>query len=535
MRTSSIFALASLASVAGACALVRPVKVSPPPAQPAFLTAPAAAPAAPTDAAPAAPSSSPSPGTTAPADPTPGPTTAPSPGPTPTPTTAPVPTTQAAAAPLAANERATSGDVWWSAFADPALDRTIQEALRNNYFLRDVRTLIRENALDPTAPQGFWWPLQVGIPVSAPAGIQRVELGSAPLPGGEPSQLTYSSLNVGIVASYQLDVWGNLDARRQASKEFSEQQRQSSEIAAQNLAEQVAQLWFDILVTRALKELAEGEVAYSQELFELVKARFDSHLVTRLTVLQQEQQLLSLQAQVPLIAAQLALLNSQLKGVLGRTPDPLDDLVPVGNQLPDLPPAPALGTPADLSLNTPEMRFARLRVTEIEHRVNQNLSSWLPTLELVGSAGMVAFGFDNPIRESFVGLRMTWPIFDGGRRIAEGKQLELTLKRRKWQHELALKTAIGRVQDALLQEQARAQSLRSLRGQIELGRRVLEEARRHFEQGRSDYLSVLGALSSLASLEREGLRAQRLLLTHRAQLYRALGGTWSFEVTNLSN
>jgi outer membrane protein TolC len=236
---------------------------------------------------------------------------------------------------------------------------------------------------------------------------------------------------------------------------------------------------------------------------------------------------------VPLVVARIALLNSQLTALLGRTPNPHDDLVPADRRLPDLPPAPPLGTPGELTESTPEMRFARLRVTEIENRVNQNLSSWFPTIEVLGSAGVVSFGFSNTFRESFAGVRLTWPLFDGGKRISEARQLELTLERRKWQYDLALKTAIGRVQDALLQEKNQAESLRSLRAQVELGRRLLEEAQRIFEQGQSDYLPVLAALANLASLERDSLRARRLLLSYRVQLYRALGGTWSYAVTKL--
>ena len=85
----------------------------------------------------------------------------------------------------------------------------------------------------------------------------------------------------------------------------------------------------------------------------------------------------------------------------------------------------------------------------------------------------------------------------------------------------------------MLQEKYQAESLRNLRGQIELGRRVLDEARRLFEQGQSDYLPVLNALASLAGLERSGLQAQRQLLSYRVQLYRALGGTWSYDVTRV--
>jgi multidrug efflux system outer membrane protein len=496
-------ALLAAVALVGGCALVRPVK------PPALVAPPSFFASAEVVATQTEGSSAPAPGPVAPG----------------------------AAASPGTPERATNHEVWWSAFADPALDSAIQEALRNNYFLRDVRTLIRENALDPATPQGWWWPLQVGIPAGTPAGLQHVTLGSAPVDAANPAiQLKYPQANVGLTASYQVDLFGNLDTRRRIGHDLTEQQRQSTEIAAQNLAEQVSQLWFDILVERALRELTADEIARNQELFELVKARFEQHLASRLAVLQQEQQLLSIQSQLPLITARIALLNSQLTALLGRTPSPRDELVPAARRLPDLPPEPGLGTPAGLTETTAEMRFARLRVTEIEHRVNQNLSSWLPTVEIVGSAGVISF-FDQSswIRESFAGVRMSWPIFDGGRRLNESKQLDLTLKRRKWQYELALKAAIGRVQDALLQEKSQAESLRSLRAQVELGGRLLEEARKTFEQGRSDYLPVLAALGNLAALERDGLRAQRLLLSHRVQLYRALGGIWSYDVTELPN
>ena len=488
-------AIAVLAISAAACAAVRPVELKPPRPPAGFVvdgTAPASN----------APGTLGPPGTTGPA---------------------------------------TRSAVWWNAFADAALDGTIQEALRNNYFIRDVRTLIYENMLDATTPRGLLWPLQIGILPTNPAGVQHVVSGAAPFKGTDgtvspPSQQSYNSANIDLSASYQLDVWGNLDAQRRVADDLVEQQRQNTEMASQNLAEQVTQLWFDILVQRALKELTEGEVKYNQELLSLVKARFEQHLSSRLVVLQQEQQLLNIQAQVPLITTRIALLNSQLTGLLGRLPSPIDQLVPADHRLPDLPPEPPLGTPGDLLENTAEMRFAKLRVTEIENRINQNLSSWLPTIELVASTGIITFGSSaETFRESLAGVRLTWPIFDGGRRMVDAKQLELTLKRRKWQYDLTIKAAVGRVQDALLQEKYQTDSLRSLRAQIELGRRLLDEARRLFEQGQSDYLSVLNALAGLASLERSGLQAQRQLLSYRIQLYRALGGTWSYDVTTVTN
>ena len=39
--------------------------------------------------------------------------------------------------------------------------------------------------------------------------------------------------------------------------------------------------------------------------------------------------------------------------------------------------------------------------------------------------------------------------------------------------------------------------------------------------------------TDIAVLERAGLQAQRLLLNDRVELYRSLGGTWSYDVTLL--
>jgi outer membrane protein TolC len=273
--------------------------------------------------------------------------------------------------------------------------------------------------------------LQIGIPTATPAGVQRVVSGSPPIGGAEASQLRYGSANIGVTASYQVDVWGHLDARRRVGMNFVEQQRQSTEVAAQDLAEQVAQLWFDILLERALKELTECEVRYGEELLALVKARFEQHLGSRLTVLQQEQQLLRSQSEVPPIAARIALLNSQLTALLGRLPSPRDELVPGERRLPDLPAAPALGTPGGLNDSTPELRFAQLRVTEIEHRVNQNLSSWLPTIEVVGSAGVISFEDSKTLGESFAGVRLSWPLFDRSEERRVGKECR-RLCRSRW-------------------------------------------------------------------------------------------------------
>jgi len=415
-------------------------------------------------------------------------------------------------------------------FGDPVLDSVIQEAVHHNYFIRDLRNLIYENELDPLMPHGPLWPLQVALP----GAIQHNSTAAPPALGGPGYGLVYTQADFGLSATYTVDVWGQIDMQRRVSQDLVDQQRQNTEIFAQILAEQVAQAWFEILEQRGLHKLLEAQVRYNEELLTIVKARFEQHLTPRLVVLQQEQLLLATQAQVPLVLAQLALLNSKLTGILGRTPSPNALVVPSDRVLPDLPPAPDVGVPADLARSSAELRLAQAKVAEGEHLVSQNLASWLPTIDVLGNAGVRSYEFSQQFFTSGVGVRLTWPIFDGGQRIRKAQQLELTVQRRNWQYQLAFNSAVQRVQDALIQERRQSDNLRTLRVQVDLGRRVLQEARQLFEQGVSDYLPVLTALASLSTLERAALQAHRLLLAYRVQLYHALGGTWSREATKLT-
>ena len=430
---------------------------------------------------------------------------------------------------------------WWSAFADPALEALIQEALLHNHTLRDLRGLYHENKLVPARPNGPLWPLQVHIPVV----VERASRASAAGPSSGLG-VTNNDASAAVAANYQLDLFGQLALQRQSFDDLAAIQGQSAEANAQTTAAQVAQVWFEILAQRALLDLIQQQVALNEDLARLVQDRFEVHLTSHLAVLQQAQQLLNTRAQVPLINARLALLASELTSLLGRAPSPVASaLVPPDRRLPELPPVASVGVgaPDDLIKNSPEVRAARLRVGEANHRMAINRATWLPVISLSGDAGWQTFDFKHPTTfdgsSAFAtwsyGVRLTWPIFDGGQRLIEAKQLSLTIKRRNMLYEQAFLEAVRRVQDAHIQETKQADNVRTLRAEVELGKKVLAEARQLFEQGLSDYLAVLTALGNLSDLERALIQAQRIHLSYRIQLYRALGGTWSKATVELED
>ena len=438
---------------------------------------------------------------------------------------------------------------WWSAFDDPALNALILESFRNNFTIHDLRGLYHEDMLVPQMPNGPLWPLQIGVPMQ----VQRSTAGVPSAPGFPAYSFTQNEADIGLSATYQLDIFGQLSITRKSIIDQAEIQGFSGEATIQNTAAAIAQTWFDILTQRAMLELLERQIKLNEELEALVKARFELHLTTRLAVLQQQQVLLNARANVPIITERLALLGTQMTSLLARPPSPDTSFVPADRRLPELLPSLGpTGRPIDLVKNSPEVKLAQIRVAEAEHSIQQNQAGWLPVVTLFANGGFQAFDLHRPFEvnhqstlgnpiagnaQTFetwsFGARLTWPIFDGGARVTEARQFQMTVKRRNNLYLEAFYEAVRRVQDAEIEEQKQAANVKTLRAQVELGRQVLTEARQLYEQGLSDYLAVLTANANLSDLERALILSQRLLLSNRIDLYRALGGTWSKSIVDI--
>ena len=94
--------------------------------------------------------------------------------------------------------------------------------------------------------------------------------------------------------------------------------------------------------------------------------------------------------------------------------------------------------------------------------------------------------------------------------------------------------AVQEVEDALAGEHFQGEYIIRLEKQADLARQTLTEARYRYASGLSDYLSVLSALQSLQQAERDALSANADLLSFRIQLCRALGGTWTAQLSRTS-
>ena len=87
-------------------------------------------------------------------------------------------------------------------------------------------------------------------------------------------------------------------------------------------------------------------------------------------------------------------------------------------------------------------------------------------------------------------------------------------------------TALGEVEDALVQERKQRELITSLEKQLELSGLAIERVRDIYMKGAVDYLRVLDVLLTHQELQRNHIDARLQLIRFRIDLCRALGGGW---------
>jgi NodT family efflux transporter outer membrane factor (OMF) lipoprotein len=408
---------------------------------------------------------------------------------------------------------------WWEEFNDIDLNVLVTKALSDNLTLKETWSrLVQARALAVQAGAALY-PDLTGT-AGADYARQRSDNGSAKTTSTEDYSL-------GVVSSYELDLWGRIRAERESALLEVTAAREDLNTAAMTLAAEVANRWVNIISQRMQKRLLERQLQTNLTLLELIELRFRMSMVSALDVYQQKQVVENIKAEIPLVEAEEQVLSHELALLMGRPPG--TSLKISREDFPEPTEIPATGLPADLLSLRPDLRRAGMRLQAADWQVAAARANRLPAIRLTAGAqygkGDMDVLFDNWLL-SLAG-NLTAPIFDGGRRAAEVDRRQAFADENLSAYRQAVLTAIKEVEDALVSEVKQREHIRALENVLITARKALEEAGIRYRNGLTDYLPVLTQLLAVQNLERNLIRQQAILLNARVSLYRSLGGTWT--------
>jgi len=401
-------------------------------------------------------------------------------------------------------------DRWWEAYRDPNLNQLVDQALHVNPDLAlaalSVRAASYQTHLAVLNPQ-----VSVGYAYDYSKTLNN-------------STLTTQFHSLTAAASYELDLWGEIAAEKDAARWEERATREDRESAALLLIGSVVNLYFEIADLNHQIVFGEVNLADTEKILHVTQVLKSAGGATALDVAEGEQAVEGLKtSQIALIQARVERRNSLTVLLAGMPWPESKERAAVPH---DPPPAVDAGLPASVLDRRPDLRAAELRLRETLAQTDATRLSFYPNLALTGSLGTASTGLSKIVSNTLGSLAATLTA-----PFAQWNQAHFATALARTQYE----QDVLRFQKALWQALSDVDNVLSARSQLAQGVDAL--ARSLDAAATKERLTEIryraGAVSLPAYLDARVLRrqAQLALATNRlaqlenyAALCQALGG-----------
>ena len=439
-----------------------------------------------------------------------------------------------AAPPAAFQQAAPQGPIWpdkiwWRGFQSADLNRLVEQAESGSF---DIQAAIARVHQADAQLRISGAPL---LPSVTGNGSQKYARSYASISPqlGRSRYLDSRTSDLGLSASYELDVWGRVAATRDSAEASALNSRYSQQTVALTTISAVATTWFTALAYEDRLAVAQRDLADSEEILRAINARLDAGTASALDVAQQGALVAGVRATIPNLRSNAEQQINALGVLVGTMPENIQVAPGTLNTLalPEVAP----GLPSDLLLRRPDIAAAEAQLVAANANIRQARANFYPQISLTGSAGLESgalatlFGPTSMLLNAAASATQT--IFDNGLKrgqydLTVAQEEELVADYRK-----AVVQAFTDVENALTQYRYTTEQEKLERDAVAVAQRAADIARAQVMAGTSDIVTALQAQSTLFT-DLDTLAQVRLARFQAlVALYKALGGGWTVDDT----
>ena len=414
------------------------------------------------------------------------------------------------------------GAKWWQDFGDAALNRLVDDAMRDAPTLKAMQQRVVEALAQADAEHAAALPQVDGQASVAPTRYPA-DYTTPPPAAGHWLSNTQALLNL----SFDLDLAGRISAQTRSAERRAYRQAALAQGAAVALQAAVVTTYLNLALDTQLLKIDNDSLAQCNDLLRLTDRRVAAGLDMRVASLRASEPIPLAQAEISRRTAEIAVLRHRLAALVGRGPGYTDTLSPVPTLLAQTPLVPTQ-LPAGLVGRRPDVIAARYGVEAQAAGIDAARAAFYPDINLIAFAGWQSLGFRalfNGNSGSFgAGPALTLPIFEGGRLRADLRAQTAVYDAAVADYDDTVAQALAQVSDALVNLQALHQQ-RDLTDQaLQRAQQTYDLETRRYRQGVSGYLDVLLAENRLNEDRALHAHAESALLVEHVQLIAALGG-----------
>lgn len=414
---------------------------------------------------------------------------------------------------------------WWLRFDDPLLSALIDEALRANPSVRSASAALAQSRALADVQRAGLAPALAGS-----ASAQRSV-------SGKGGAATSNMFRAGLDASWEPDLFGAQHAGLTAAT--AETQASAAKLGDMQVSV-TAEVALDYMQLRGLQtrlDIARANLAAQLETLQLTQWRTQAGLTTSLELEQARGAAEQTRAQIPLLTAAAAQIESGIAVLTGNAPTALHERLKQTSREPTAPEDLVLDIPAETLRQRPDLRAAEARINAAVARVTQADAARYPGFQLSGSVGMNALTIGSLTHASSLMSSMlagaSATLFDAGAATARVRAQQASLEQAHAAYELTLLTALKEVEDGLIALRSDNERQQSLQLAAEAAHNAALLARQRYASGLIDFQTVLETQRTALTTEDNLASTASAINADHVRLYKALGGGWEPRDANL--
>lgn len=398
---------------------------------------------------------------------------------------------------------------WRDFFADPALQTLIDSALVKNteYQVAQLRTGQALASLE-AAKLAYIPSLNFG----ADGNISRYD------------GLTTKTYNIGLTASWEVDIFGKLTAAKRGAAAAAVSADEQEQAVRTRLVATVATSYYSLLMLDRQIEIAENTLGNWTETIRAMELLKTAGMANEAGILQTKANRTGLQADIAAMKKSRKEIENSLCGLLAISPRPI-----ARNRIEDavFPEELSIGLPVQLLANRPDVRAAEMELARTHYALGVARASFYPSLTLGGTVGFTNNGgiAVNPGQWllNAVGQLMQ-PIFNRGQLRADYKIADADREIALLQFNQSLINAGTEVNNALAGISEARERLALVNEQTELLADAVAKTELLMRHSPTSYLEVLTAQLALLGAQQSEVQCRYDEISGIISLYHALGG-----------
>jgi len=411
---------------------------------------------------------------------------------------------------------------WWRLYRSPDLDRLETEALAANTDLRVAEANLQRSRALVSAARAAGQP---NVVLNLDGGRAQLSAEQYLVQGPLPVVNLY---DVGLSASYQLDLFGRIRRGVEAARADDEAVEAARDLVRVTVAADVARAYVEVCSSGDQLATAQASLALQQRSYALTQRLVRGGRSTPLDLTRSQGQIDLFRASIPALETARRTALYRLATLTGKPPAAFDAGLAQCRAAPTLAQPLPVGDGAALLKRRPDVRMAERRLAAATAEIGVATSALYPDISLgasIGSTGVAEDLFKAQTNRYTVGPGVTWSLNHSvaRARIAAADATEVAELAR---FDGVVLAALREVESALttydhdLERQSRLAAARAETAN------AFADAQRLQAAGRTGALSTLDAECTLASADSAlaALRAQ--IAEDQVALFLALGGGW---------